>query len=359
MNRKTKKFISIGTQSIFSIVYFGLLVYIIYFLASVATDRYTTEAHFTITKDETAQSTSAAELLGLGSNLGTADTQLAVGYIESVDLLLKAEEKFNMQQHYSDDSYDEWFRLEKQATLEERLKYYRKRITTKLDETTGMVRIKVESYDPNYSQKICRYILDKSELYINNLNKGIANERFKLVEDERDMAAKDLSDAKKEYSFAQSKFNVISKESEIESKYALLNQIDIRLTELKASLGTEAFGDNDKEKQIESLTNKYKETLASLTGPEKDEFNKKMLNLKDKEYEVGRAQEIFDNTLVMYNQTRIDSIAKSRFFSRVQEPYLPEEPLQPRRIYLSFTVAILGLLLFSILRIILKSILSH
>jgi capsule polysaccharide export protein KpsE/RkpR len=53
---------------------------------------------------------------------------------------------------------------------------------------------------------------------------------------------------------------------------------------------------------------------------------------------------------------RMDAAARSRFISVIQTPYLPEDVTYPRRPYATATIAVLGVLLFLMLRILVHSV---
>ena len=59
---------------------------------------------------------------------------------------------------------------------------------------------------------------------------------------------------------------------------------------------------------------------------------------------------------MLLEKNRTDAAARSRFFSVIQMPYLPEGVALPRRIYATITILFLGLLCFLILRALLFSV---
>ena len=52
----------------------------------------------------------------------------------------------------------------------------------------------------------------------------------------------------------------------------------------------------------------------------------------------------------LLEKNRIEAIARSRFFSVIQTPFLPEDVSFPRRPYATITILVLGTLLFFVLR---------
>ena len=113
------------------------VVYIVYFTQN----RYYTNSQFSlVVKDATNVDYSAGllSMMGKGS-AGNNDIQSAIGFIKSADLLLEIEEEFDLQAHYSSPKYDYIYKLKSNSSIEDRLAYYRERITPIYNTATGLI----------------------------------------------------------------------------------------------------------------------------------------------------------------------------------------------------------------------------
>ena len=104
-------------------------------------DRFVSTAEFKISRQDSSSGMEAGlmqlALPGL-SDSGSQDSKIAIGYIDSSDLLLDLEKEFKLVEHFSSPVKDFIFRLDPSSNLEERLEYYRKRITAHFDTESGM-----------------------------------------------------------------------------------------------------------------------------------------------------------------------------------------------------------------------------
>ena len=105
---------------------FGIVASVIY-LWTLTQDRFVSSADFKISRPSSSpvDSSSLVQLALPGlADSGAMDSQIAIGFISSSDLLLKLEKEFDLIAHYSAPRQDVVFRMESDWPLEERLKYY-------------------------------------------------------------------------------------------------------------------------------------------------------------------------------------------------------------------------------------------
>jgi len=81
--------------------------------------------------------------------------------------------------------------------------------------------------------------------------------------------------------------------------------------------------------------------------------NQKLNNIlatyEDLQRKLVLAMELRQTTQALLEQTLVDAISRTRFFTNVQTPFFPEEALFPDKKKLTFTITICAILIFSIL----------
>ena len=126
------------------------------YLWLIAQDRFQCVSHFSVVVEESNNAEASMGLLSLvgGGASGASDSQIVIGFISSSDLLFDLENEFKLSEHYASPSIDFIFRLESDATKEERIEYYRNKIHAHADPDSGLIYLVVESFSPELSEQM-------------------------------------------------------------------------------------------------------------------------------------------------------------------------------------------------------------
>jgi capsular polysaccharide transport system permease protein len=362
---------SINTRSFTSTVfgllgtlYILLLACIIAYIWIFAQDRFISVASFKISR----QSASAAEI-GLAqlalpglSDSGSADSQIAIGFVASTDLLLELESELALQEHFATPARDFVFRLDHAAPLEQRLEYYRKRIFAKYDKETGLTMLTVDTFEPSLSKKIAEEILTRTEAFINSLNQTIADQQLIFIRNEVDLAEKQVRDASLELLALQNAHNLVSPDEAISASLSTVHELKLQTLRLETTLASIERDSPDSPRiatirsQLKSLAEKTAIESVKISGPEQDRLNQILARYKELELQLNFAIRLRTGAETLLQKHRVDAAARSHFLSIIQRPFLPEDVGYPRRAYATVTILVLGLLLFLILRVLAHSI---
>ena len=349
---------------ILGLLYFLSLAAVIAYLWMFTQDRYISTASFKISRQNaTAGDFGLAQLAlpGLSDN-GSADSQIAIGFVDSTDLLLDLEKEFKLREHYSKPMRDFVFRLETDAPLEKRIEYYRKRISAHFDKETGMTILSVDTFEPALSQKIAKSVLDRAEQYINTMNQSIADQQLVFIRSELERSEKNVNDVSQELLTLQNTNNLISPDEAISENLSTVQKLRMEQLQIETSL-TSLERDSPESPRIETLRSHLRsinERLAiesnKISGPEQDRLNQVLARYKEVRLKLDFALKLRMGAETLLEKYRVDSSARSRFFSVIQTPFLPEDVGYPQRPYASITILGLGILLFLILRILVQSV---
>jgi len=329
-----------------------------------AKDRFVSYSRFSIVVEDTSNVDVSAGLLSLIANgsRSNADIQSAIGYIHSADMLLEIEKEFDLSEHFTAPDDDPVFRLERDPSLEDRLKYYRKRIIAKFNATTGFIDLSVESFDPDLTYRISQSILARTEQFVNELNKNIATKRMEFVKQELDRSLSVVNEEQKKLLNFQSKHGIIDPNQIINARYKAIESLNLEVIKREAELGT-LRATSPKSPLIKSLATtleKLKEEIVSqhekLTGADHKKLSQILAEYKELELKWSFAVKLKEGAQTLVEKTRAEAISNSRFFTVIQSPYFAEEQTNPRRWYLSFTIIVLIMISFYILRALVSSI---
>lgn len=334
------------------------------YLVLIAQDRYQTSSHFSVVVEESNNVDASMGLLDfVGGASGVAsDTQIAIGFINSADLLFELEGEFNLSEHYSAPASDFIFRLERGASREDRIKYYRKKILAQADAVSGLTILTVESFSPELSKELSEYILTKTEEFINGLNKEIASKRLSFAQEELDRAHNVIKQNERALLEFQNEYKIIQPEAIIQAQLEAIQGLRLDKIRRGIELATlEASSPNSPMRAslgnaIENLENEIKNQEAALSGPEAQKLNQILAQFKELQLNLELSLNLRKGAELILEKTRAEAITTSRFFSVIQNPYLLDDDTHPRRLYLSVTSVAVILLILYLSRAIIASI---
>ena len=339
------------------------LVPVIY-LFFVAENRYQTKSHFSVVVEETNNVDASMGLLDfVGGASGVAnDTQIAIGFIHSADLLFQLEEEFNLQEHYAAPSIDFVFRLKSDASREDRIKYYRKKILAQADAASGLTVLTVESFSPDLSKELSEYVLYKTEEFINELNREIASKRLSFAQEELDRTHNVIKQNTKFLLDFQNEYKIIQPEAIIQAQLEAIQGLRLDKIRREVELATiEASSPNSPMRAslgnaIRNLDREIKNQEAALSGPEAQKLNQILAQFKELQLNLELSLNLRKGAELILEKTRAEAITTSRFFSVIQTPYLLDGETHPRRLYLSITSIAVILLSLYLTRAVIASI---
>ena len=337
-----------------ALLYSALVLAAIVYLWCFTHDRFVSIASFEISKqDGSSVSPGIAQMLmpGLGAS-GAMDSQVVIEYINSVDNLMELEKEFNLVQHYSSPSMDLLFKLDPDEPLEERLAYYRKRIFAHINQETGLTMLTVDTFDPELSCAIARAALKKAEAFVNRINQDVANQQMEFTRSELQRASDYVDALNRELLTLQSQYRFISPEDAIGANLAAVNELRMSRMRSENELATLLL-DSPESPRIEAmrshlrtLNERIDAETAKLSGPEQDRLNQILIQFRELQKKLEFAISQRSGALLMLEKNRVEAAARSRFFSVIQNPYLPEDVATPRRPYMTATILCLATLVF-------------
>ena len=367
IHTKRKPGFSVLILRFLTILYFLGLIGSVVYLWCFTQNRFISTAEFKVSKQDSSSVDAGLLQLALPglSDSGSVDSQITIGYINSSDLLLDLEKEFNLVAHYSSPKKDWVFRMDPKSNLEERLEYYRNRITANFDKDSGMTVITVDTFNPQLSQTIAASLLKKSEAFVNIINQNIADQQLGFVRGEVERTSKNVEDLSETLLKLQNEHNFIHPDEMISASLSAVQQMRMEHLKGEAELSS-MLRDSPNSPRIDTLRSHLRSLnelidieSAKLSGPEKDRLNQLLMQFKQLELKLEFATRLRTGAETMLEKNRVEASARSRFFSVIQTPYLPEDVGVPRRPYATVSILFLGILLFFILRALAHSVLER
>lgn len=346
------------------LAYFAMVGVVIAYVWLVAQDRFLSIATFKISRESSSggeASFGSLSLPGL-SDAGSTDSEVAIGFIRSTDLLLEIESQFKLRDHYGSPKSDFVFRLKPDATLEERLEYYRKRIYATYDKETGLTTLTVDTFDRDLSKTLADEVLGRTEVFINKLNQSIADEQLKFLRGEVERSEKQVNDVSLAILQLQNAHNLVDPDAQITANLKILQDLKMERLKAETTLASMERDSPDSPRietlrsQLRSLDEQISIETAKLSGPEQERLNQILYKYKELQMKLEFQTHLRTGAETMLEKHRMDAAANTRFISIIQKPYKPEDVGYPQRPYATVTIIVLGILLFLLLRVFVHSV---
>lgn len=339
------------------------------FWTVVASDQYVSDANVVIRKTDSASMLSfdLSMLVSGVSGVNRAEQLLLREYLLSSDMLQKLDDQLDLRAAYSGWDHDPvsrfWF---KDAPAEWLYRYLRTMISVEYDELAGTLRISARSYSPNIAQGITRLMVADGEAYMNKLGHELANTQVDFLTRQVHLTQRQLQQASQALLDFQNKEELLSPEASAESISTIIATLEARRATLQTQLDSlpknlQANHPNVVmlKQALKAVDRQIDEERAKLTASSGGKLNATLEKFQQLQLAVELSREMYKTTLLALEKGRFDAVRMLNKVSVLQAPTLPEYPLQPRRIYNSFLVVLVALMLIGVLKLLKAIVLDH
>jgi capsular polysaccharide transport system permease protein len=341
------------------------------YLFVFAADRYVSES-VVIVRQEGATMSMPTGVDALSSMFGSSmasreDQYMLEAHILSMDMLRQVDEKLDLRQAYSEPKLDFIFRLSRNATQEEFLEYYRSRLQITVDDSSGLLTIRTQGFEPQIAKSVNEEVVAISERFINESSHRLARDQMAYAESELQSARASLDDTRNHILRFQEEYGILDPTAQAAANTGLTAELQAMLAKHEAELkGLQAFL-NDDAPQINAL----QAQIAGIRQQLNDErlssvknADGKSLNMIAGEYQELLAElefksDAYKAALTGLETARIESTRKLKSLVLVGSPALPESAAYPRRLYTLVALAMGLVLLYGIVQLIVATIEDH
>ncbi len=321
-----------------ALLYFGVLV----------SDRYVSRADVLVKQaDQIKMLPEALSILGVGGS-SHQDVLLIQDYLQSWDLLSTLDRELDLKEHYQSHQADFFSRLSGDASREDFIEYYRKHLTLHLDDLSGVLTIELQTFDPDYSQRVVTLMLKESEQFINRLGHKMALDQLAFVEKEADRAYQRVQTEKNKVLAFQNSHQLLSPESTSSAQVGVINQIEAELVRqqtelkrLKSYMKSTAPQVIAVETSVNALKKQLQQEQGKLTGVDKDAMNEITASYQEVQSRASLAADFYKTSLISLEQARVEAYRKIKHLLIISQPTLADTAEYPRRLYNLATVGVL------------------
>lgn len=333
-----------------------------------ASDIYISESRFVVrSPDQKSASPLTAILKGTDFTRSQDDSYAVRDYVQSRDVLTILNSKLALREHYASDQHDLLSRfagLDWDDSFEAFHRYYNKRVTVQMDETSSISAVTVRAYDAQMAKRINEELLINAEKLVNQLNNRARNDMISFAQKEVDAAAEKAKAASAALSLFRDTQFVIDPERQSTIQLTQIAKLHEELIAARAQLNQlEKFTKDNPQipairSKIQSLDNAIAEETARVTGGETS-LAKKAAEYQMKALEREFADKQLAIALSSLEQARNDAQRKQLYLERIVQPSLPDTAMEPRRVRGIVSTIAIGLIAWGILTMLLAGVREH
>jgi capsular polysaccharide transport system permease protein len=294
-----------------------------------------------------------------------SDSLTLRSYIHSSDMLEEVDKRLGLRAAYSAPRSDFWFRLDKSATREELIEYYRDRVDVEYDDDSGLLTIRTEAFEPKYSARLNSLLIELSERFINETSHRIARAQMAFSQSEQVIAQDALEKAKVSVQEFQNQNGMLDPLAQAQANTGVTVELQATLARQEAELKGLLGYLSSNASQVNALRQQIAGLRAQLEAEKKrGTASGARLNILAGEYEaltarLQFAEDAYKVATAGLENSRLESVRKLKTLVAVQTPGVPQKAEQPRRAY-SLLALFLGLaLLYGIVRLAVATIEDH
>lgn len=301
------------------------------------------------------------------AGVNRSDQLLLREYLLSFDMLKKLDQALDLRAHYSDRSRDVvsrmWFT---DASMEWFHRHYLSRVSVDYDDFSGVLRIRVQAYDPPTAQAIASMLVQEGERYMNQIGHELAEVQVSFLTTQVNQAHERFLQASQSLLAFQNEKGLVSPQSTTESMSAIIArledqsaQIQTQLASLPKSLDQNHPNITMLRQSLAAVNRQIAQEKAKLAAPSGKTLNFTVEEFQRLEMEVTFTGDIYKTALIGLEKGRMDATRMLEKVSVLQAPTLPEYPMEPRRIYNAVVTLLFAGLLAGILKLLESIVLDH
>lgn len=338
----------------------------------IARNRYVTRSDFVIRKAEAAEASMGGggglvALLGQNNQVSLEDARYLKTYLQSPQVLSDLRRTFDVDQAYRKQGLDPLAGIDANLSPEKRLAFFKKQVAVSLDEISGAIVLRTVGLDPESSLNLNRFMLSKSEQFVNRLNQDISLKQLRFAEQELLRSRANLDRAKNSLIAYQNANNVVNPKAEAELAGQAIAKMQEKYVDLKVELTTMMRKYKDpNEPEVLALKDEVTEIQRQIVNERRALVSKSGRNLNQKaadstryESEVSFATDLYRMALSAVEKARVESKRQQKFMALLSAPQLPEDPQNDWRSKGFFTVVAVSLVGFSLTKFVLGMQASH
>jgi len=335
----------------------------------IASDRYVSESRLIIQSTNLHSGTAIdlGTLISGSTGSNRADQLLLREHLRSPDMAEKLDSALHLREHFG--SQGDWFSRMWQgaeASREYFYAYYLRRVQVEYDEFAGVLVVKSQAYEPEKAQQISQMLVQEGERFMNHMAHAIAQDQVTFLEGQvQALNSKVLASRRALLEF-QDKKGMISPEAAAQVIAAIVANLQGQMADLqaqRAAMQAYLVADHPNivllNQRIEALEKQIAQEQAKLAAPGGKTLNRTAEAFAQLELQSKFDLDMYKTALTALEQGRLEATRTLKKVSVLQQPNLPQEAKEPRRLYTTSIWVVTIMLLAGLAHLLLAIVRDH
>ncbi|RLA80227.1 MAG: hypothetical protein DRG78_11395 [Epsilonproteobacteria bacterium] len=359
-----RRYSTMKTRLFFTILFITALTYTMF----LKTELYESKTALMV-RDLSSSSPAASlglGLLGVGSSSQLQDSMIVQEYLTSLDMFLHLDKEFSLIKHYKSEKLDFLERLSEDATMEESLEFYQKRLVINYDEISAILHISYIHTNPETAKKILEFMIESVSNELNEFNRRKAKKQLKFIEMEYAKNKQKMDKSSALLEKYQNDQLLLDPATEATSSSSIMANLEATLIQKSIEYKTKSSYLNADNYELVTLKDEIKEIKNSLakikknlSGTGKDRLNKILFEYERLKMQLEFDKEIYKNALLQLETIKLDVLKEAKTLSIVSKPNLPDGYTYPNKPKIFITLVIAILLIYGIFSMLIAIIRDH
>ncbi len=313
--------------------------------------------------------------MSISPMMGTAvnkDLFIVYAYIKSLDLFNELDGEIGLKKHYQ--HHDPVSSMPGEPTLKDIEDYWDNVTEVKIDSDSEIVTMSVRAYDPAYAKLLADTILSRIDNLVNTMNANALEDSMKLARQEVEKSKARVKAVSDKIRIYRDKHKYIDPSTEAGSTLGLISSLEAEIAKKKAELyEKQGYMHPDSQeivnlnRRIEALEEQVRELRGKIVsasgthqgGESQFSVSKSVGEYEDLQLEHTFAQKLLESSLSTLENVRLQSVSKSKYLVRIDEPKVPDESLWPRPFTSASIVLIISFMLILGISLIVTAVMEH
>lgn len=356
---------------------FGIFVMIptvlaaLYFLV-IASDIFASETRFMVRSGDTQQEVGSGALAMVAKVAGVSGTSpdsfAVLNYVKSRAIIEDIGGKETVFRLFNPDRGDYFATLERDATWEDIVDYWHRRVTASLDTQSGIITVEATAFSAEEAEWLARQVVEKSETLVNEISRRAREEALRVALADVELARGSLAEAREALRLYRNVSETIDPTMTAESIGQVLSQLMLKRIELEARLETTAaMLDQDfaprqvLERQLAEVKAQIaaQEGLLASQGRSEGTVSDVVASFENLRLEEEFAANRYSIAVSSYEKARQETERQQLYLVEIVRPAVPDTALYPRVAAGIFMIFFISFVLWAIASLIVASVKDH
>ncbi|MEO1222074.1 MAG: sugar transporter [Pseudomonadota bacterium] len=321
----------------------------------ISEDQFHSVTAFSVRHEESASPIDVFGAFGGGTTLTAQDSEVLLSFIRSQAMVELIDSEFDLEAIFRTGSNDLVFTLWPDASIERKLRYWRRMVSVYADPNTHLVEVEVRAFDPDDARAILRAVVEHSTLLLNDLNQSIQNTAVSFALEDVAVAEERLSAVRLELRSFRLENQFIDPNADVTAQSGVLAVLQERLADALVRRNSIMEYATEGDVRLEAVEREIR-SVRTLIDEERISVADETTDTVALPEVVGAFEELlvdlefsesaYTAALASLELARAEARRTTRHLSVHVPPTLSEESIYPRRYVITAVAVLAGMMLW-------------